>query len=244
MKKVLIVEDNEKHMEALNKMLSDIEDVQIFKAYNMAEACYMLSLNYYSLFIVDIILDREKPGDVSGIKFVDQLRSDKKYQFIPVIFITSLEDPKLCAYRDLHCYQYIEKPFEPGYVIKTVKQALEFPNIVNKKEYGYFRKDGIVYSVKIDDITYVVVGRTGIEINTLEDRLTLGYQPIATLLKEFDRDEFVRCSRNTIVNINHIEYMDFARNYIKIKNLENELEMGPILKKQLRQKVEERGIGC
>ena len=122
MKRVLIVEDNKKHMEALQTLLSDIEDIQIIKAYNMTEACYMLSLYDFSLFIVDIVLDTEKANDVSGINLVKHIRDIERYEFTPVIFITSLEDPQLYTYRDLHCYQYIEKPFDKE---KTQKIILE-----------------------------------------------------------------------------------------------------------------------
>ncbi|MBQ9935239.1 MAG: response regulator [Lachnospiraceae bacterium] len=241
MKNILIVEDNEVHMKALVKILSSIEDIQIFKAYNKAEANYMLSLNTYNVFLIDIILDTKKPGDVSGIDFVNKLRGYKEYQFTPVIFITSLEDPKLCAYRDLHCYQYIEKPFVSVQVEKTVREALKFPiNKVNK-ENAYFRKDGILFSVKIDTITHIVVGRNGVKIYTDNDCLQLGYQPVTEILKELESDEFVQCSRGTIINKKHIEYIDYSNRYVKLRGVKDTLEIGPIMKKHLRDGLKDNG---
>ena len=58
---------------------------------------------------MDIILNISVPGDVVGIKFVENVRKIKKYEFTPSIFTTSLEDADLYAYAQLHYYRYFEK---------------------------------------------------------------------------------------------------------------------------------------
>lgn len=234
MKKILILEDNEAHMKALNRILSDINDIQIFEAYNMAQANYMLSFNVFDVFLIDIILDTKVPGDVSGIDFVNQIRDNKRYQYTPVIFITSLEDPKLAAYKELHCYNYIEKPFDPEEVLKTVKEAIEIPVPLPKKEYVYFRKDGILYSVKVDEIVYAVASRQGVEIHTIKDCLKLSYRTISEILRELDSTDFVQCNRSIIINKTYIEHFDMTNRYIKLKGLDTVVEIGSIMKKQFR----------
>ncbi len=234
MKKILILEDNEAHMKALNRILSDINDIQIFEAYNMAQANYMLSFNVFDVFLIDIILDTKVPGDVSGIDFVNQIRDNKRYQYTPVIFITSLEDPKLAAYKELHCYNYIEKPFDPEEVLKTVKEAIEIPVPLPKKEYVYFRKDGILYSVKVDEIVYIVVSRQGVEIHTIRDCLKLSYRTISEVMKDLDHTDFLQCNRSMIVNKAYIEHIDSTNRYIKLKGLDTVVEIGSIMKKQFR----------
>ncbi len=234
-KNVLVVEDNEVHMAALEKLLLKIPNLNIFKAYNMAEACYMLSLREYHLFIVDIILDTKKPGDVSGMDFVSLVRDNKRYSFTPVIFTTSLEDPKLHAYSDLHCYQYIEKPFDEKYVKSIVVQALSFPSIKPMKEYAYFRKDGILYAVRINEIVYITLGKPGVCMYMENDCLKLGYYTATDLQRQLQSNDFVRCNRNIIINKSYIEYADFANGYIKLKNIDKMFEMGAICKKKLRE---------
>lgn len=239
MKKILILEDNEKHMEALVKLLSSIDNIEISKAYNMAEACYMLSLNEYNLFLVDIVLDTERSGDVSGMDFVNLIRDNKKYQFTPVIFITSLEDPELCAYRDLHCYQYIEKPFEEDYVLKVIKEGLNYNPQIEKKENAYFRKEGVLYSVKIKDIVRIDISRSGIEIFTVRDVLHLGYQTVSDILRELASDDFIQCNRRTIINLNHIEFVDYINRYIKLRNIDEFIEIGATMKNDIKKLLEE-----
>ncbi len=234
MKSVLIVEDNKKHMEALHTLLSDIEDIQIIKAYNMTEACYMLSLYDFSLFIVDIILDTEKANDVSGINLVKHIRDIERYEFTPVIFITSLEDPQLYTYRDLHCYQYIEKPFDKEKTLEIINEALKFPIAKNENKSVYFRKEGIIYSVNTGEITYITTGRSGTVIFTIRDCLTLGYYSVTQVLQILDAECFVQCNRNTIVNKNHIEYIDLTNRFIKLKHIKEKLEIGVTMRNKFR----------
>lgn len=65
------------------------------------------------MFVVDIVLDIAMPNDASGIKFARDMRNLQQYKFTPIIFLTSLHDPEIYAYRELHCYGYVEKPFDP-----------------------------------------------------------------------------------------------------------------------------------
>lgn len=124
---ILILEDNEKCMDAIVDIISDCNNVNIFTASNISDALSIAYKNRIHLFLVDIILNPEMKEDVSGLDFVKALRENKKYEFTPVIFITALEDPKLYSYSQLHCYGYIEKPFDVTYVKKIVTEALEFP---------------------------------------------------------------------------------------------------------------------
>lgn len=238
MKKILIVEDNEKHMEALYKLLSNIEGIEIFKAYNMTEACYMLSLREFSLFVVDIILDTNNANDASGIELVKHIRDIGKYQFTPIVFITSLEDPQLCAYRDLHCYQYIEKPFDRDYVLKVINQALKYESPKKEKEYVYFKKSGILYSVVVKDITHIEINRKKTKIYTVGDCLELGYHTVSDILDKLSSDNFVICNRGTIINRKYIEFVDYTSRYVKLFNVSESFEIGPSMKKHFV----ERGI--
>ncbi len=139
MKNILIVEDKEIHRKTLMKLLEGIEDIQVFVAATVEEA-YVISMeNTIHLFLVDIILNTDVRGDVSGLKFVETIRGIHKYKFSPLIFITSLEDPELYAYKELHCFGYIEKPFNPKEVINMVKLALEFPEKEKKDKNIYLR---------------------------------------------------------------------------------------------------------
>ena len=128
MKTVLIVEDNARSMEMLTKLVKDIRTDVVIKSASRREEAEILALNNnIDLFMVDIVLDTSNPGDVSGMEFAERVRAFQKYKYTPIIFITSLEDPELHAYSDIHCYYYVEKPFNVAKVSSVIAEALEFP---------------------------------------------------------------------------------------------------------------------
>ena len=107
-KNILVIEDSEQYMDMICNKLSNITDINVYKAKDSAQAYkYALEENI-SVFIVDIILDTNALGDVSGIKFVERIRTIPEYKFTPIIITSSLEDPKLHSYSYLHCYRYFE----------------------------------------------------------------------------------------------------------------------------------------
>ena len=149
MKTVLIVEDNVRSMEMLVKIIENLRtDVEI-KTASSQEAAAILAMKYnIDLFMLDIILNASNPGDVSGMKFAEHIRTLKKYKYTPIIFITALEDPELHAYSDLHCYYYVEKPYDAEKVSSVISEALEFPAAHKEPQNVFFRKDGILYKKK------------------------------------------------------------------------------------------------
>lgn len=237
---VLILEDKKEHMEALCKIVSDLaQDTKIFTASDVQTAYQIIMENHIHLFLLDIILCPEKPGDVMGLKFAQEIRKIKKYQFTPIIFITSLEDPKLYSYSHLHCYGYIEKPFSPEKVEKTVINALEFPVEDDTDRFAYFRKDGIVYAKHINDIVYIKNTRRKVVIHCKNDTLVIPYKTCDEILREIDSKSFIQCSRYAIINKRYIEEIDYVNRYIKMKYISEPVEIGAIMKSRLKEKLGE-----
>ncbi len=237
--KILIIEDNKIHMDTLKKIIEDLSgDLQIYCASNVKDAYQIALEEHIHLFIVDIILNVKKPGDISGLNFAREIREISKYKFTPLVFITSLEDPKLYSYSRLHCFSYIEKPFSVSRVCDTVSNALEFPLNENTQKCIYFRKDRIVYSVCIKDIVYIEISRRKIIIHCIHDDLEIPYITCEEILRELDSNSFIQCSRYCIVNRKYIEQIDYTNRYIKLKNIENPIEIGVIMKKTFRYRME------
>ena len=79
-KNILVVEDNEYYMNLLCNVLKQITDVNFYKAVNSAEAYKYAMEITIDVFIVDLILDTSVLGDVSGIKFIERIRTIDKYK--------------------------------------------------------------------------------------------------------------------------------------------------------------------
>lgn len=237
--KVLIVEDNKAHMEALDKIVKSLNrDLQVYYAHDLETAFHLVLEQHINLFLVDIILKTDKPGDVSGLNLVREIRGILRYKFVPIIFITSLEDPELYSYSQLHCFKYIEKPFDVEQVKKTILEALEFPCRNDDERYVYFRKDGVVYSKCIKEIVRIESSKRKIVIHCTNDRLEIPYKTCEEILQELDSDVFIQCSRYDIINKNYIEHIDYVNRFVKMKYTENPIEIGIIMRKTFRKKME------
>ncbi len=74
-KHVLIVEDNKIQMEMLKKIVQEVNPgAVVYTAEDVNKAYQILLENTIDVFLVDIILDTTKPGDISGIKLVENIR--------------------------------------------------------------------------------------------------------------------------------------------------------------------------
>lgn len=240
MKTVLIVEDSPKSREMLVKIIENIRsDIEIKAASNQEEASVLAMNNNIDLFMLDIILNSSNPGDVSGMKFAEYIRNFPKYKYTPIIFTTALEDPELYAYSDLHCYYYVEKPYDVKKVSKVISEALEFPSNNKAVQSVFFRKDGILYKKNISEIIYIENSRAGQTVYCTNGNLKLPYKPNKKIIEELGSDKFVQCSRYNIVNVDYIDKIDIVNRYIQLKNVKEMIEFGNTFKRKFLKDVAE-----
>lgn len=238
-KNVLLAEGNKKTRELLIKLLMEIDsELRIYTADNIDTAYRYAHQCSIHLFLLNTVMDTSDQTDVSGIIFAEDIRKLKRYRTTPIIFISALEDPKLYAYSELHCYQYIEKPFDRDQTLNKVREALG----IETEDYDRricFRKDGLLLPVKISDIIFIIFEKPRIKIYKINGMLELNYQPIQKILYKLNSQDFVQCNRNVVVNINYIENIDMANRFIKMKNAEDMLTLGEVYKRGLMRKFED-----
>lgn len=233
MKTVLIIEDNLASMEMLAKIVNEVDpEAVVHRAVNQDEAYAHAMRLSIDLFLIDIMLDPKNPGDVSGMRFANRIRRVEKYKFVPMIFITALEDAQLYAYSNLHCYYYLEKPFDDKQARKVIMEALEMPLKKKRSEDVFFRKDGIIFRKSVSEVVYIENMRTGQTVRFTDGKLQLQYKPSKVILEELDSEKFLQCSRSTIVNRDFIEVIDMVNRYIGLKGNFGQLEIGISFKKK------------
>ncbi len=235
MKKILIIEDNPIHAKVLVDILKALDQhLQVYITERVDKAYKVAMESNINLFLIDIILNPDESGDVSGLTFAESIRLTAKYSFTPIIFITSLEDPRLHAYKDLRCYGYIEKPFEPEKVQEMIGAALEFPDAEEEDRNVYFRKDGIIYCFRKNDIVYIESSRRKVTIHTINDELTIPYKTSEQILKTLNSSDFIQCSRYAIVNKKYVKFIDSVNRIIRLKEIDKEIEIGVSMKKRFK----------
>ena len=241
MKRVLILEDDEEQRNIILDLLEENikEEIKVYTTDRAEEAYrYLLHTNIH-LFLIDTILDTGINGDVSGLYFAQAVRQIPQYYFTPMIFISSLEDPKLFSYKQLHCYAFVEKPYDKREFVQLIRGALKFPENNVRKRNLFLRIDGIIYSVKIDDILYLEGERRKLSIYTKKEKIIVKNKTLSGIMNELNSENFIRCSRFSIVNKRYVKYIDYVNQYIKLYGTDEVVEIGVSMKKRIRSQLEE-----
>lgn len=240
MKTILIVEDHVKSTELLVKIIEETgAEAEIKTAVNREEAMILSARYTIDLFMLDIMLNTDNPGDVSGMMFAEYIRTFPKYKYTPIIFTTGLEDPTLHAYRSLHCYYYVEKPYDIQKVGRIITEALEIPKISREPQSVFFRKDGILFRKAVSEVIYIENSRRGQLVHCSNGNLKLSYKPTKIILEELASERFIQCSRFAIVNKDYIEQVDTVNRYIQLRGLKEPIELGNAFKRRFLKELTE-----
>ncbi len=120
MKKILVVEDNEKNMYLICYIIGCMGHVPV-KAVTGEEGVEMAVREQPDLILMDIQL----PG-IDGLEAIKQIRADQASVSIPIIAITSHamtgDRERLLA---AGCNGYIEKPINPETIMADLNAYLE-----------------------------------------------------------------------------------------------------------------------
>lgn len=234
---ILILEDSMDTKNALETIIkSCTQDARVFFATNIKQAEELLDEQTFCLFFLDVNLDAGNIEDASGIQFAKLLRKYSQYEFTPIVFITSMLELELMSYRETQCYRYITKPFEAFEIKEIVVKVI---NNQKKKEHPHviIKKDGINYSLNIDEIIYVEAMPRGIIIHMLEERLEVKYISIKQLMEKLPSEYFIQCHRMYVVNVNYIDYVDSVNRVIKMKDHYGVVDIGVTYKAEVRRIV-------
>lgn len=235
MKRVLIIEDDSAILQCLCDIVKSVDrGLEVYATTNIKEAYQCMLEHRIDLFLIDIILNTEKPGDTSGLYFAEKVRMIERYKYTPIVFITSLEDSKFVSYATFHCYSYIEKPFDPEYVKEIVLECLDFPGVPVQDKKLFFWKDGVVISVSRDDIIYVECINHILHIHTIKnDVLKIPYITLTKFQEMTDSDMLVRCRRNTLFHQKYFKNADHTNGIIQLEQ-GHSVEIGLTYKKAMR----------
>lgn len=215
----LILEDHQAQLDMLADLVARMDpDIHVY-AVTTCEKAYQIAVeNTIDCFLIDIIIDTDRPGDTSGAKFVSRIREINRYYTTPVFFITSLEDPVNYAYKSLHCLDYIEKPFDPERIKENIRRVLCSPSVRDNNKDLIFRKDGILYPIKCRDIIYIECKNHELILHLVDNSdFTVQYRTCQNIIDEADSDILFQCNRRLIVNKEYVNSVDLMNYYVVVK---------------------------
>ncbi|MCI8363346.1 MAG: response regulator transcription factor [Eubacterium sp.] len=238
MKEILILEDKKAARDALIQIVKEVDPNAVIYAFAGEEEAYAAVMKRsIDLFLVDIILHPEIMGDQSGAYFAQNIRTIEKYRFTPIVILTSLYDPKMHMYASVHCYRFIEKPFDREKVRQTVWEAMKYHTPDKRDQNIIFHMDGLLQMIPVREIVYIQSREHVLNITTIDDNFTIPNKSCKVMLEELDCEDFTKCNRGTIVNLSYIKKVDSVNRYIYLKGSSDVLQIGSIMKKSFMDKL-------
>ena len=221
---VLFVEDNPETLKQLLISATRVNSNIEYHSTNSAkEALEIMASFPIEAFFVDIQL-----ADYSGLELAKQIRTIKNYAFVPIVFITGMPTRELEAFRQVHCYDYILKPFAE-YEIEAVfkKILLEF---LNEKEIEIPETISLTFKshtqlIRIDDIKYVEYLNRRIIITTVKESIQYLHMPLKKFKEKLPID-FLQIHQSIIVNTNYIVKFDATLKTISLQDETKALPVG------------------
>ncbi len=235
-KRILILEDNEISRKALVKIVKSCGDVIVHDFSNRNEA-YTCAMDYeIDLFLLDIILEPKEKNDHSGIVFARHIRENTRYFSANIVFITTLSGLEGKLLREIHCYDYIEKPISAERVRSMVTKLLYQMNYKKpEREMTCFRIDGISYPVYVDEIIYVRYKSRMLTVNLAKEEFNVPYLPLKKFLERVRDNTFLEPTKGVAVNLQYIKSVDFPNRMIQLKKREDSIEIGARMKSVFQQ---------
>lgn len=230
MAKIMIIEDDINIAKGLDEIVKSVErDVEITITGYANKALEYANTYIYDMFLIDIQL-----LDYSGLELAKELRDIDEYKLTHIVFITSIPTKEVLAFKEVHCYDYIIKPFKKEEVIKVIETIINYGIKKEKKEeYISFNLRNYIYRVKLDEIIYLESSYRKIKVVTTKEEINLPNYTLNKLLDELPNN-FIRCHRSYIVNANHISRIDKVDNSIELAHIDISIPVGRKYKDNLR----------
>jgi len=199
---VLLLEDDLLQRNQLVKIIKAINSsFNIKTADTIKEALRISSECQIALFYIDIEL-----SDGSGMNFSKKTREKKEYEFTSIVFISSYHHFALEAFKTIHCYDFLYKPYNEKEIKKVTQNLLASPYVKNqKRDFLVIKQAGIKMKIYLDDIMFVEsIGKDNM-IHTIHGI----YNMKRTTLKEIlsmikSKENFIQSHRSYFINTNYV----------------------------------------
>lgn len=206
---ILIVEDDRIQRENLKKMIMAIDkNLIIYEAEDKDEALSISRHNNINIFYIDIVLKNS-----SGLDLAIELRKIYEYEFSWIVFLTTHVEYITQAFKKVHCYDYILKPYDKEELIDMSRRIIlrQGINTVIERKYVVFDlKDGVFIKVYVDEIIFIEVYIRTCTVHTQRCKYEVKGLSLKQSLALINSDYIIQCHKSFAVNTNYI---------IKIKKL-------------------------
>ena len=200
---ILLVEDEKIQREALASIIkSNFVDVRIYEASSEKEALKVINEKDVHLFFIDIHLK-----DSSGLDLAKKIRQHKNHSLTGIVFVTGELIHIIEAFKSIHCYDFIVKPYKEKGIIDIVDVFFNSTPLSSIKEgkYSFIDIDSnIAIKLYHNDIIYIEYIDKCCHIHTIGGLYNVKRTSLAKLLKGLNDNEIIQTHRSFAVNIKYV----------------------------------------
>lgn len=223
MSSIILVEDDDMQREILRKMIvTKYKAIEIYEANSENSALEIINKYDINIFFIDISLKES-----SGLELATKIRNIPKYELSPLIFLTTHVDYMLQAFKQIHCYDYIIKPYNKEAVLAMLNKFITYENsrisnmeeeIIEKSDYDkeiiITLKNGIFLGIKINDIFFIEVKGKNCHINTSNGIYITNNISLKKILDMINCEFIIQSHRAFVINTNYM---------LKVEKLDSKL---------------------
>lgn len=201
---ILVVEDCKIQRKSLiHILLKTGLNVKIYEADNENESLEIANNVNIDLFFVDIDLNKS-----SGLDLTLKLRKIQKYKLKWIIFTTSYINYMIQAFKEVHCYDYILKPYDAKKIIELTKTLVE--NTHNKnyddksEKKAVFNSKGLDIIISTSDIIFLESNIKNCIIHTKVGKFEISRLALKKALEIIEEPFILRSHKSFAINVNYI----------------------------------------
>lgn len=205
---ILVVEDNHYERENIVRLLESIsKEFNILQASTGEEGLSLLKNFEIDLFILDIQLP-----DMSGMKTAEKIRQIPKYEFTFMIFITTHIQLQLSAFKQVHCYDFLEKPYKKNEFIEIITRLSK--GIYKQKQIELAREEiqlqmkDCTIKIYTDEILFIESERRNCKVYTKTKEYSVKNMTIKNTLEILPKDNFMQTHKSYIINLEQIYQLE------------------------------------
>lgn len=201
--RVLILEDDviqNNNLKSLIKM--SYPDINVFQSYCLKDAFQIINQSEIDLFLIDINLP-----DGSGVELAKKIRNIPEHNLTGIVIITSNSNNILETFKDIHCYDFLVKPYnseEVNNIIQTFRNKCTIEENIDNKYTIIPVEYGVNFKLYHKDIVFIEYVSRGCIIHTIKNKIICKNLPLSKILKDVDSSSIVQSHKSYIVNVNYI----------------------------------------
>lgn len=215
--KCIIVDDEYPSIRELNYFITNFSSIKILGEFvDSVEAFKFIQGNAVDVIFLDISMPK-----LDGLSFAEAANTLKKRPAL--VFITAFSEHAVEAF-EVVAFDYILKPYSEGRIVNTLQRLENFHSARSSSKIT-LKKDERFFVVNIADIYYCEANKHQVNVFTKHENYTITAS-ISDFYKKLPSEQFFRCHRSFIINIDKITEIVpwFNNTYIlKLKDIGREI---------------------